>query len=80
MKGDEHSHPGTTIVLFEPEQRDPAMFLAATFSHGQRRRLAEHAYQQTRRMLRSRRGTGAALRRLEEVPDDLDQVLAARAA
>ncbi len=56
------------------------MFLAATFSHGQRRRLAEHAYQQTRRMLRSRRGTGAALRRLEEVPDDLDQVLAARAA
>ena len=57
MKGYERSHPNTTIVLFEPDQRDPEMFLANTFSYSQRRVLAEHAYQQTRRMLRSRRGT-----------------------
>jgi predicted acylesterase/phospholipase RssA len=60
MKGYERSHPDTTIVLFEPDQRDPAMFLANTFSYSQRRMLAEHAYQQTRRMLRSRRGRLAA--------------------
>jgi len=33
------------------------MFLANTFSYSQRRVLAEHAYQRTRQMLRSRRGT-----------------------
>ena len=115
MKGYERSHPNTTIVLFEPDQRDPAMFLANTFSYSQRRVLAEHAYQQTRQMLRARRGAlaaqlaphgvqidaavldqprrkllspaptsrrnaGQALRRLEEVLDDLDQVVADRAA
>ena len=115
MKGYERSHPETTIVLFEPDQRDPAMFLANTFSYSQRRVLAEHAYEQTRQMLRARRvvlaaqlaphgvqinaavldqprrkllspastmrrNAGQALRRLEEVLDDLDQVLAERTA
>ncbi len=110
MKGYRRSHPATTIVLFEPEQRDPEMFMANTFSYSQRRSLAEHAYQRTRHQLRSRRSTlraqlephgvgiddavlddagrrllGAepaprrsaaqALRRLEEVLDDLDRVL-----
>ena len=56
MKGYERSHPDTTIVLFEPDHRDPQMFLANTFSYTHRRALAEHAYQQTRAMLRSRRG------------------------
>ena len=55
LKGYERSHPGTTIVLFEPDHRDAELFLANTFSYAQRRALAEHAYQQTRRMLRSRR-------------------------
>jgi NTE family protein len=55
MKGYERSHPNTTILLFEPDQRDPEMFLANTFSYSQRRVLAEHAYQQTRKMLRARR-------------------------
>ena len=55
MKGYERSHPGTDIVLFEPDHRDPEMFLANTFSYSQRRALAEHAYRQTRQMLRSRR-------------------------
>ena len=115
MKGYERSHPETTIVLFEPDHRDPAMFLANTFSYSQRRMLAEHAYQQTRQMLRARRtvlaaqlaphgitinaavldpprrqllsaapttrrNAGQALRRLEEVLDDLDQLLAERTA
>ena len=60
MKGYERSHPNTTIVLFEPDHRDPEMFLANTFSYSQRRALAEHAYQQTRHMLRARRGVLAA--------------------
>jgi NTE family protein len=49
------SHPQTDILLFEPDQRDPEMFLANTFGYSQRRQLAEHAYQQTRADLRSRR-------------------------
>lgn len=54
MKSYAQSHPSTTIVLFEPDQRDARMFLANTFSYAQRRLLAEHAHQQTRRMLRER--------------------------
>jgi predicted acylesterase/phospholipase RssA len=111
MKGYDRSHPNTTIVLFEPDHRDPEMFLANTFSYSQRRVLAEHAYQQTRRLLRARRSAlgrqlaphgitildavlddghrrllsaepttrrnaGQAVRRLEEVLDELDQTLA----
>lgn len=57
LKGYETSHPDTDILLFEPDHRDPEMFLANTFSYSQRHALAEHAYQQTRADLRSRRGT-----------------------
>lgn len=57
LKGYETSHPGTDVVLFEPDHRDPEMFLVNTFGYSQRRALAEHAYQQTRADLRSRRGT-----------------------
>ncbi len=76
MKGYETSHPQTDIVLLEPDHRDPAMFLANTFGYGQRRRLAEHAYQRTRADLRSRRGVlGATLARHGLALDDavLDQ-------
>ncbi len=111
MKGYEASHPGTDILLFEPRHSDPEMFSANTFAYGQRRQLAEHAYQSTRADLRSRRGTlaqclqrhglaldtavlddpdrrlaqrrqpvantraGRALRRLDEVLDDLEHTL-----
>ena len=51
----ERAYPDTDIVLIEPDHRDPELYLANTFSYGQRRSLAEHAYQQTRAMLRSRR-------------------------
>lgn len=60
MKGYERSHPGTDILLFEPDQRDPEMFLANTFGYSQRRRLAEHAYRQTREQLRAQRPQLAA--------------------
>jgi len=60
MSGYERSHPEVDIVLFEPDQRDPEMFLANIFSLSRRRALAEHAYQRTRAMLRSRRTTLAA--------------------
>ena len=60
LEGYETSHPGTDILLFEPDQRDPEMFLANTFGYAQRRLLAEHAYQQTRADLRSRRSHVAA--------------------
>lgn len=57
MKHYEHAYPGTDIVLIEPDQRDPEMYLANTFRYGQRRQLAEHAYQQTRSLLRARRSS-----------------------
>jgi predicted acylesterase/phospholipase RssA len=60
LKGYESSHPHTDILLFEPDQRDPELFLANTFAYSQRRRLAEHAYQRTRADLRSRRSHVAA--------------------
>ncbi|WP_372826151.1 patatin-like phospholipase family protein [Polaromonas sp.] len=55
MKHYEHVYPDTDIVLIEPDHRDTDMFLANTFSYGQRRQLAEQAYQKTRAMLRSRK-------------------------
>ena len=55
MKHYERAYPDTDIVLIEPDHRDPELYLANTFSYGQRRHLAEHAYQQTRAMLRADR-------------------------
>jgi NTE family protein len=57
IHGYETSHPDTDVLLFEPDQRDPEMFLANTFGYSQRRWLAEHAYQRTRADLRKRRST-----------------------
>lgn len=54
MKNYERLYPGTDIVLIEPDQRDAKLFTANTFSYRQRRELAEHAYQQTRKMLLER--------------------------
>jgi predicted acylesterase/phospholipase RssA len=117
LKGYEASHPGTEVLLFEPDHRDPEMFLANTFGYAGRRLMAEHSYQQTRADLRSRRGqlrrqlarhglaldeaalddparkllpggrrtgragteAGRTLRRLDEVLQDLERTLAARA-
>ena len=54
MKQYEHSYPHTAIILIEPDHRDAELYMANTFSYRQRRELAEHAYQQTRLMLRTR--------------------------
>ena len=64
MKHYSHAYPHTDIILFEPDHRDPELYLANTFSYAQRRHLAEHAYQQTRQLLRSRKtGLSAKLAR-----------------
>lgn len=64
MKHYHHGYPNTDIILIEPDHRDPELYLANTFSYAQRRHLAEHAYQQTRQMLRSRKtGLSAKLAR-----------------
>jgi len=55
MKSYERAYPDTDIILIEPDHRDPELYLANTFGYSRRRYLAEHAYQQTRRMLRSRK-------------------------
>lgn len=60
MKHYERAYPDTDILLIEPDQRDPQLYLANTFSYGRRRQMAEHAYQQTRSLLRSRRSHFAA--------------------
>lgn len=53
MKHYERAYPHTDIILIEPDHHDPELYLANTFSYAQRRHLAEHAYQQTRAMLRA---------------------------
>jgi len=64
MKHYQHAYPNTDIVLIEPDHRDPELYLANTFSYAQRRHLAEHAYQQTRQLLRTRKtGLSATLAR-----------------
>ena len=55
MTGYGLSHPDVDIALFEPDHRDPEMFGANTFSYSARRQLVEHAYQSTRKNLRTRR-------------------------
>lgn len=55
IRGYESSHPHVDIALFEPDHRDPELFVANTFSYSARRHLAEHAYQSTRADLRVRR-------------------------
>ena len=55
LKHYERAYPGTDIVLIEPDQRDAKLFFANTFSYRQRHDMAEHAYQQTRAMLRAQK-------------------------
>jgi predicted acylesterase/phospholipase RssA len=55
LKGYEHSHPATDLLLFEPDHHDTTLFTANTFGYRQRRALAEHAYQRTRADLWQRR-------------------------
>ncbi len=85
MRQYEHAYPDTDIILIEPDHRDPELYLANTFSYSQRRHLAEHAYQQTRQMLRSHKtGLSAKLQRhgitlQHEALDDYKRCLSAPA-
>lgn len=47
-------YPDADVLLFEPRRGDPDMFFANIFSYSARRRLCEHAYQETRADLRRR--------------------------
>lgn len=78
MRGYARSHPECDIVLLEPDHHDPAMFRAGTFSYTLRRELAEHAYQQTRRLLRNRCAELAPVFAEHGVPLDLDQLFRER--
>jgi predicted acylesterase/phospholipase RssA len=44
-------YPHSDRLLFEPDRDDDVMFFTNVFRYGERRRLANHAYQQTRRDL-----------------------------
>ena len=44
-------YPATDQLLFEPDRTDPEMFFKNVFSYADRKRLAERAYQRTRRDL-----------------------------
>lgn len=48
------THPGATVLLFEPSRDDAQTFLTSIFDLSSRRRLCEHAYQHTRDDLRRR--------------------------
>ena len=50
-----HDYPGLDLVLFEPNRADVDLFFTNIFSYASRRRLCEHAYQQTRTDLLARR-------------------------
>ena len=50
---DDYGH--ADVVLFEPGAADAEMFFTNAFSYASRRRLCEHAYQQTRESLWQRR-------------------------
>ncbi|MGO9173701.1 MAG: patatin-like phospholipase family protein [Rhodomicrobium sp.] len=51
-----HVYPDADIVVIEPRRDDHEMFFANVFSYSDRRRLCEHAYQQTRADLLRRAG------------------------
>ena len=48
--------PGLDFVPFEPDHGDAELFFTNIFSYASRRRLCEHAYQQTRASLLARSG------------------------
>lgn len=78
MKGYTRSHPDCDIVLLEPDHHDPRLYHAGTFSYTRRRELAEHAYQQTRRLLLARSHELAPVFAAHGVPLALDLLLRER--
>ena len=52
-----HAYPDADVVLIEPAMTDHRLFFSNVFSFSNRRGVAEHAYQSTRRWLRANAGT-----------------------
>jgi predicted acylesterase/phospholipase RssA len=64
MKGYKQRYPHADVLLFEPDRGDSHLFFQNVFRYADRRRLAEHAYQRTRRdLLRQADGLRVILRR-----------------
>jgi predicted acylesterase/phospholipase RssA len=78
MRGYAATHPECDIVLLEPDRHDPALYRAGTFGYARRREFAEHAYQQTRRLLRNRCAQWAPVFAAHGVPLDLDTLFRER--
>lgn len=78
MRGYRRSHPECDIVLLEPDHHDPRLYHAGTFSYKRRRELAEHAYGQTRRLLRARSAELAPVFAAHGVPLDADVLMRER--
>lgn len=57
MAGYSESHPRADILLLEPDRHDEQFFFTNVFRYSGRRRLANHAYQRTRRDLLAHAGT-----------------------
>jgi NTE family protein len=55
------SFPRADILLLEPDRHDEVLFLTNVFRYAGRRRLAEHAYQRTRRDLLAQAGALAPI-------------------
>jgi predicted acylesterase/phospholipase RssA len=51
MRTYKESYPHTDVLLFEPDRGDDELFFKNVFRYADRKRLAEHAYQRTRRDL-----------------------------
>ncbi len=56
MRTYKQSYPGADVLLFEPDRGDEELFFKNPFSYADRRKLAEHAYQRTRRDLLAQAG------------------------
>ena len=61
MRTYKQSYPNTDVLLFEPDRGDDELFFKNVFRYADRKRLAEHAYQRTRRDLLA---NAASLRRI----------------
>ena len=62
------------VLLFEPDRQDAEMFVTNIFSYASRRRLAEHAYQRTRKELFERRHEIAPILARHGIELDLEAI------
>ena len=70
--------PRADTLLFEPDRHDETLFFTNVFRYSGRRRLAEHAYQQTRRDLLAHSTALGRLLRPHGLQLDLDRLRARR--